>query len=56
MVPEIYLVLNVGNTKEMVIDFRGNIPNYKTIMVKGEAVEQVDKIIPLFRLSCRQQT
>ena len=37
------LVLNVGKTKEMIIDFRRKKPKYKPIMVKGEAVEQVDK-------------
>ena len=45
MVPENYLVLNVGNTKEMSIDFRGNKPNYKPILVKGEAVEQNNTVI-----------
>ena len=40
-------ILNVGKTKEMVIDFRRNKPNYKPIMVKGEAVEQVDKYLGL---------
>ena len=38
-----YLVLNVGKTKEMIIDFRRKKPNYKPIMAKRDAVEQVDK-------------
>ena len=37
------LVLNVGKTKEIIIDFRRKKPNDNPIMVKGEAVEQVDK-------------
>ena len=36
-----YLVLNVGKTKEIIIDFRRKKPKYKPI--KGEAVQQVDK-------------
>ena len=32
----------MGKTKEITLDFRRNKPNYKPIMVKREAVEQVD--------------
>ena len=38
-----YPVLNVGKTKEMIIDFRQKKPNYRPTIVKGEAVEQMDK-------------
>ena len=37
------LVLNAGKTKEMFMDFRWKKPNYKPIMAKRDAVEQVDK-------------
>ena len=35
--------MNVGKTKEIIIDFRRKKLKFKPVMVKGEAVEQVDK-------------
>ena len=35
--------MNVGKTKEMIIEFRRKKLNYRPIVAKGEAVEQVDK-------------
>ena len=34
-----YIVMNLGKTMEMVIDFRQMKPNYAPIMIKGEVVE-----------------
>ena len=44
------LVLNVGKTKEMIIDFRRKKPNDNPIMIKGEAVCWTGGQILLFRL------
>ena len=37
-----YIVMNLGKTMEMVIDFRQMKPNYAPIMIKGEVFEQVN--------------
>ena len=38
-----FLVLNVGKTEELIIDFSRKKPNYKPIMAKEDVVEQVEK-------------
>ena len=38
-----YLLLNVKKTKELIFDFRKNIPTYDNIVIKGEVVERVVK-------------
>ena len=38
----ISLQLNVGKTKEMVIDFRRKVPVYSDVVIKGETVEKVE--------------
>ena len=37
-----YLQLNVGKTREMVIDFRRKVPVYSDVAIKGETVEKVE--------------
>ena len=37
-----YLQLNIGKTKEMVIDFRRKVPVYNDVVAKGETVEKVE--------------
>ena len=37
-----YLQLNIGKTKEMVIDFRRKVPVYSDVVIKGEIVEKVE--------------
>ena len=37
-----YLQLNIGKTKEMVIDFRRKVPVYSDVAIKGETVEKVE--------------
>ena len=38
-----YLELNVGKTKEMIIDFRKVKPVHDSIIIKGENVEKVER-------------